>query len=116
MTESQIQVAIVEYLYLLEKQKKILWFTASWNWQFQKSMAVKMKMKKEGVRPGMPDIMICYHDRIIFIELKSEKWKATKYQRDVLKYINKIWFLNWIVKWHLAFSFTEAKTIIDSYL
>lgn len=46
-TESQVQMQIVEYLSILENQKKVLWFTGSGNGQFQKSIAVKMKMKRE---------------------------------------------------------------------
>lgn len=113
MTESQIQIAIVDYLYILERQKKVLWFTASGNWQFQKSMAIKMKMKREWIRPWLPDLMICFPDSLVFIELKSEKWKATDSQENVLECLNKIWGM---VSWHLAYSVSEAKTIINSYI
>jgi hypothetical protein len=73
MSESEIQIALVEYLDILEKQGKVLWYTASGNGQYQKSIAVRMKMKREGIRAGMTDLLVIFRHYIVFIELKVEK-------------------------------------------
>lgn len=115
--ESQEQIKVVQYLDILERQWKVLWYTASANWQFQKSMWVKMKMKNEWVRAGMPDILIIFKRNIVFIELKREKWwKVTDEQKLAIEKINIVWDLwNWIVSAFVCFWFNEAKFIIDKY-
>lgn len=115
--ESDVQIAIVQYLEILERQWKVLWFTWSWNWQFQKSMAVKMKMKREGIRAWMPDLTIVFPDTLVFIELKREKWGApTPEQLNAIKQINKMWDPSGLVQAFIAYWFTEAKTIIDRFV
>lgn len=115
-TESQVQMQIVEYLSLLENQKKVLWFTGSWNGQFQKSMWVKMKMKREWIRAGMPDLFIVFHSQIVLIELKREKgWYPTEEQKKAIEAINTAWD-KWNVSAFIAYWYNEAKEIIDGYI
>lgn len=111
--EADIQVAVVQYLEILEKQWKVLWFTWSGNWQWQQSAWVKAKMAREWIRPGMPDLMICFRKRIIFIELKSDSGKPTDWQKKAISAINTVWDATGIVSAYLAYSFSEAKAIID---
>ena len=107
--ESQVQEMVVQYLSILESQGKVLWFTGSGNGQYQKSIRTKMKMKREGIRAGMPDIFIAYPDRLVFIELKREKgWVASDDQKHAIEQINKACGHAYIAKW-----FAEAKKIID---
>jgi len=47
LSEAEIQMQVVEYLDLLQNQKKVLWFSASGNGQFQKSPKVRAKMWRE---------------------------------------------------------------------
>lgn len=111
--EADIQVAVVQYLEILEKQGKVLWFTWSWNGQYQKSIAVRLKMQREWIRPGMCDLMIIFRKRIIFIELKSWSGKPTEWQKKAISAINTVWDATGIVSAYLAYSFSEAKSIID---
>jgi len=115
-TESEIQMQIVEYLSILENQKKVLWFTGSWNGQFQKSIAVKMKMKREWIRAGMPDLFIVFRSQIVLIELKREKgWYPTEEQKKAIEAINTAWD-QWNCSAFIAYWFQEAKKIIDWYI
>lgn len=111
-SESEIQEMVVQYLEILERQWKVLWFTASGNWQWQKSIQVKLKMKREWVRAGMPDIFIVFNSEIVFIELKKEKGGVvSESQEKAILAINKSWWKAYIAKW-----FNEAKEIIDKFI
>ena len=115
--ESEEQVKVVQYLEILERQWKVLWFTASANWQFQKSMAVKMKMKREWVKAWMPDIMIIFQKYLVFIEMKRLKGgTVTVDQKRAIEAINIVWDPKWVLAWYIAHWFDEAKTIIDFYI
>lgn len=70
-------------------------------------------MQREWIRPWTPDLFIVLKKRIIFIELKSEKWKPTDAQKKAISAINTVWDATWIVSAYLAYSFSEAKSIID---
>ncbi len=114
--ESEEQIKVVQYLDILERQWKVLWYTASANWQFQKSIWVKIKMKKEWVRAWMPDLMICFQKYLVFIEMKRAKgWKVTDEQKKAIESINMVWDPKWVLAWYIAHWFDEAKTIIDFY-
>lgn len=115
-TESEVQMMLVDYLSILENQKKVLWFCSSANGQFQKSIMVKMKMKREWVRAWYPDMTIIFPKNIIFIELKREKWwYPTEDQKKVIEAINKAWD-HWNCSAYIAYWFEEAKKIIDWYI
>jgi len=116
-TESEDQIKLVQYLDILVRQGKVLWFTWSGNWQFQKSMWVKMKMKREWIRAGMPDLLIVLPTRIVFIELKRLKGgKPTDEQLHAIEAINKMWDTTWTVQAYFAYGFEEAKLLIDKLL
>lgn len=116
-TESQEQIMLVQYLDILERQWKVLWFTGSWNGQFQKSIQVKMKMKREWIRAWMPDMMIVFPDYLVFIELKRKKWwKATPEQLHAIEAINKMWDSTNTVSAYIAYWFDEAKEIVNKYI
>lgn len=115
-TESQDQIKLAQYLDILERQWKVLWWTASANWQFQKSMAVKMKMKREWVKAWMPDITIVFNRYMVFIELKRLKGgKDTEEQIKAIESINKVWDETWVLAGFIAYWFDEAKAIIDHH-
>lgn len=116
-TESEVQMQLVDYLTLLENQGKVLWFTGSGNGQFQKSIMVKMKMHREWIRPGMPDLMICFRKHIVFIELKREKTgRLTEWQQKAIKAINTVWDQSDVVAAFVCYGFKEAEAIINNYI
>jgi hypothetical protein len=52
--------------------------------------------KKRGVRSGLPDVMVIFRQRSIFIELKSRGGRASRAQRqvrDALVAVGCAWFL-----------------------
>lgn len=115
-TESHEQIMLVQYLDMLERQGKVLWFTGSGNWQFQKSIKVKMKMKREWIRAWMPDMMIVLQNQILFIEMKRQKGSSvTDDQKKAIWAINKMWDTSNTVSAYIAYWFKDAKTIVDKY-
>ncbi len=79
------------------------------------------KLKRMGVRSGMPDVMI-FQYKInkdtgkltsvgLAIELKIKPNKPSKNQLEVLEQLNK---QGWAT--HICYDFDKAKSIIDNYL
>ena len=63
------QAQVVEYLELLQQQGKIVLFSAVPNNMWTKSWSQKLKAKKEGVRPGVPDMIVVTPKKLFFIEI-----------------------------------------------
>lgn len=77
------------------------------------SPAMGAKLKKLGVRAGMPDLLIFYkkyHHCGLAIELKYGKNKPTLSQHFCL---NQLLISGW--KTAIVYEFDEAKRIIDNY-
>jgi hypothetical protein len=75
---------------------------------------VASKLKAEGVRRGVPDLMLPvpmngYHG--LFIELKKEKGKATEEQEEWLDHLNTMGYNAMLCR-----GFDEAKIAIINYL
>ena len=66
--ESEEQKTLVQYMEL-----KGLKFTSIPNSTYTKSWKQKAKNKAEGLRPGLPDMMVILNNKLIFIELKRVK-------------------------------------------
>ena len=116
-TESEEQIKLVDYLSILESQWKVLWFCFSGNWQYQKSIQVRMKMKQEWIRAGMPDGLIVFRENLVFIELKRKKWwSLTDEQKNAIAKINEMWDKQWVVMAFVAYGFEEAKEIVDKFI
>ena len=80
----------------------------------QRNIIVAKKLKAEGVRPGVCDLMLpvaCggYHG--IFIEMKAEKGRLTETQSDWLSFLNA---QNYYAT--ACYGFDEAKNVISTYL
>ena len=77
--------------------------------------AIGLKMKLEGVRPGVPDLMLAkplgsYHG--LFIEMKRAKGgRVSPEQKDWLEYLNNAGYKAVVCK-----GFLEAKEAIKCYL
>jgi len=67
-TEHEEQCALVQYLEL-----KKLKFTSIPNSTYTKSWKQKAKNKAEGLRPGLPDLLVIVKDHLVFIEMKRVK-------------------------------------------
>ena len=66
--ETEEQETLVKYLEI-----RRLKFSAIPNGMYTKSWAVKNKNKREGVRSGVPDMMIILPNKLLFVELKRIK-------------------------------------------
>ena len=97
--EELLQKAVVNYLLLLEKQKKLT-FTANYN-NVARSDAYASrtgaKNKAMGVRKGWPDLTVYkFESKPIFLELKSPKGRLSKEQRQWQQKLESMgfdWFL-----------------------
>jgi len=69
-SEYNEQCTLVEYLDLLKATGKILMYTALPNNLFTKSWSQKVKQKRQGLKPGFPDLVIVTKDKVIFLEMK----------------------------------------------
>lgn len=80
MSEFAIQCAVVGYLTLaFPKGCGVVWthFPAGGGGKVRGAM-----LKRAGLRPGMPDIVIFHDSRTFFIELKTDKGRLSKVQSD----------------------------------
>lgn len=68
MTEHELQVTCAEFLDACLPDEAV-WFAVP-NGGLRNN-AVAGKLKAEGVKPGVPDILIVYQGRLICIELKT---------------------------------------------
>lgn len=80
----------------------------------QRNIIVATRLKAEGLRSGVPDLMLpvaCggYHG--IFIEMKIEKGKLTESQSDWLGFLNA---QNYYAT--ACYGFDEARNVINTYL
>ena len=58
---------------------------------FTKSFGQKMKNKLSGLTKGVPDLMICLKNKLLFIEMKRiKKSVISEYQKEWVKELNKI--------------------------
>ncbi len=114
--EDSLQIAVANYLRLA--YPKVLW--AHIANERQTSPQRGAKLKKMGVRAGMPDILIFAIggvgiDKEIYsglaIELKIKPNKCTKPQLECLNLLENA---DW--KTFICYSFEDAKWIIDKYL
>ena len=83
--ETEEQKEFVKYLVL-----KNLKFTSIPNSTYTKSWKQKAKNKAEGLNPGLPDLLVCLPDRLLFIEMKRIKGGVvSKYQKEWIEALNK---------------------------
>ncbi len=86
-------VALVEYLNILKRQRKIITYTHIPNETFTVSWNQKRKNKAMGVSSGFPDYVILGQKIIVFLEMKREKGGTTSSQQklwieDLSRYSN----------------------------
>jgi len=84
--ETEEQETLVKYLEI-----KGLKFSAIPNGMYSKSWSVKMKNKREGVRSGVPDLLVVLPKKLLFIELKRVKGgTVSQEQKEWIERLNSI--------------------------
>ena len=79
-----------------------------------RNISVAVKLKLEGVRPGVPDLFLPYPSNGyhgLFIELKNEKGRPTKEQIDWVEYLSASGY-----KAEIVYGWIEASEFIADYL
>jgi len=79
-----------------EQEKFVIWlqemkykFSALPLSTYTKSWAVKMRNKRQGVRPGVPDLMIIVENFLVFIEMKrGDGGVISNFQKDWIEKLN----------------------------
>lgn len=106
------QAQVVEYLELLKSQGKVVLFSAVPNNTWTKSWSQKLKAKKEGVRPGVPDMIVVTKNRLFFIEMKRVSGGVvSKDQKEWIEAINRVG-----IEARVCRGFEEAKKFVDEQL
>jgi len=80
----------------------------------QRHILVASKLKAEGVRKGLPDLMLPVKNRDycgLFIEMKAKKGKATVEQLDWIDYLNDAGYFALV-----CYGIDDAKMAILNYL
>ena len=110
MNEIDLQTHIVNYIKI--KYPKVR-FCASLG-GIRTSISQARKAKKTGYWAGFPDLQICEPNRLyhgLFIEIKTEKGKPTKSQKEWVEALNKRGYKAVICK-----GFEQCKEELDKYL
>lgn len=111
-TEYDEQCALVEYLEILWKQRKILMFTALPNNTWTTSWKQKMKNVMQGIKKGFPDICVITKSKVIFIEMKrSVGGQISADQKAWIEAFNSVGTDAVVCK-----GFSEAKQFVDKNL
>lgn len=115
LTEYQEQCLVVEYLEILKKKGVIKVFSAVPNNTYTKSFKQKRKQVAEGVRPGVPDMIVVSEKGVLFLEMKRVSGgQLSAYQK---KWLQSLQFTKEpLLQAKVAKGFTEAKSIIDYFI
>ena len=111
VSEHDIQVMLVKWFDLAYKPYRGRLFAIPNGGQ--RNIIVATKLKAEGVRKGVPDLMLPVPAggfSGLFIELKAAKRPATTEQNDWIEYLNAVGYCAII-----CHGFDAAKAAIDTY-
>jgi len=121
--EDDITKQVAEYLEVLQLQKKVVLFSHIPQETFTKSWVTKNKNKAMGVRAGVPDMVIVFPYKVLFLELKRLKGgKVSDAQQAWIDAINNIDRTTAYAQGsaqvlaRVACGFVEAKDIIDQII
>lgn len=116
--EDDVTIQVTDYLEVLKMQGKVVLFSHVPQETFTKSWATKNKNKAMGVRAGVPDMIIVYPDRVLFLELKRLKGGVVSVAQnewiDALQQVGRK--TDSRVYAGIAYGFDDAKNEIDSLL
>jgi len=113
LSEEQEQTLVVEYLERLKAQGKVILFSAVPNNTYTRSWNQRRKQRAEGVRKGVPDLIIVFSNgKTLFLEMKRAKNSYPRpEQREWMEALNGT---EVVADW--AKGFDEAKEKIDGVL
>ncbi|PWT76100.1 MAG: hypothetical protein C5B60_04475 [Chloroflexi bacterium] len=95
-SETQLHIAVAEFLdWILLPPAMYTTFPAGWG---QLGFKTSKQLKRSGLKPGMPDILVLYESRCIFIELKAGKNKLSPVQREMHSKLRDAGFHIYIAK------------------
>jgi len=121
--EHQEQVKLIQYLTLLEKQKKIVTFYAVINENSVKNPRYGAKLKAQGKRAGVSDVVVLLKDCTLYIEMKRprKKLKSGKLSNENLASKEQLDFIGKLENTTYAYGkvcygFLEANKYIDTFL
>lgn len=89
-------------------------FTAIPNSTYTKSRRQKQKNREQGLRPGLPDLLIIIpNGKLLFIEMKrTKKGTVSKYQKEWIEELNKL--TN--IRAEVCKGYDAAKAVVDEEL
>jgi hypothetical protein len=106
--EDDLQMAVAKYLDL----QNVLWFHPPL--ERKTSFQAGARLKKKGVKSGVPDCLI-FEPTPSFMGLAIElKVKPNKVSLNQKEWLRRLEINKWSTQ--IAYSFDEAKNIIDNYL
>lgn len=82
--EDRLQISVAGYLDLALPVGAVWFHIAN---QRQTSARMGAKLKRMGVKPGVPDICVIWRGRVIFIELKTPTGRVSPAQKDMARWL-----------------------------
>jgi hypothetical protein len=111
-SEHEEQASLIKWFDITQKHLKCRLFAIPNGGQ--RHILVASKLKAEGVRRGVPDLMLPVKNRDycgLFIEMKAKKGKATPEQLEWIYYLNSAGYFALV-----CYGLDEAKMAILTYL
>ena len=94
--ESVLQKAACKYLNQYEKLGKLFWFHPPNGGRRDRLTAINLK--NEGVKAGVPDCVICFPEKTVFVELKTKKGSMSVGQKEVCKKLQALGYDYYLIK------------------
>jgi hypothetical protein len=105
-------IALVEYLHLLKRMKKIKAYTHIPNETYTTSWNAKRKNVAMGVESGFPDYVVVTNNKVLFIEMKKRKGGVVSDNQNFwLESLNSVGATTSVCR-----GYEEAKAFIDHHL
>lgn len=112
--EHKEQCALIQWAELAAKEEPALKLLFAIPNGGYRNLLTAIKLKKEGVKPGVPDLFLAYPTLEfsgMFIEMKSKKGVVSEKQKEWMARLKKS---GYEVK--ICYGFDEAKEAIEDYL
>lgn len=70
-----------------------------------------INLKRQGLRPGVSDLILIVQDNIILLELKFNKGKQSEHQKNFEQVVNALGFNYYIIR-----SLAEFKAVVGHFI